>query len=155
VIRGRRFFAAFLLCGAGLAALADPGTVAYEYDDAGRLRGVTATTSDTRTATYTYDAAGNRTQTTTTAVPTLQFSSATYTATEAGGTAAIAVVRSGDTGGAVSIQYSTSNGTAVAGSDYTAASGTLNWASGDTAAKTTSVAITNDAIHEPTELTTQ
>jgi hypothetical protein len=41
----------------------------------------------------------------------------------------------------VSVAYATSNGTAIAGSDYTATSGTLSWASGDTAAKTFNVPV--------------
>ncbi|KJS11002.1 MAG: hypothetical protein VR67_15660 [Peptococcaceae bacterium BRH_c8a] len=64
----------------------------------------------------------------------LQFPQSTYSVTEAvydsvssavyGGTATITVVRTGSDG-EVSVQYSTSDGTAVAGQDYTAASGTL------------------------------
>src|SRR5207248_2811742 len=44
-----------------------------------------------------------------------------------------------------------SNGTATAGSDYTAASGTLSWAAGDTVAKTFTISITNDAVYESSE----
>jgi len=42
------------------------------------------------------------------------------------------VTRSGATGGTTSIDYATSNGTATSGSDYTAASGTLSFAPGET-----------------------
>ncbi len=84
-------------------------------------------------------------------VPVLQFSAATYSVSEAGPTATITATRTGSAAGAVSVSYATSNGTATAGSDYTAVSGTLNWASGDTAAKTFTVAIIDDAVVESNE----
>ncbi|MFN8073364.1 MAG: cellulase family glycosylhydrolase [Mycobacterium sp.] len=51
---------------------------------------------------------------------------------------------------AVSVQYATMNGTATAGADYTAASGTLTFAPGETS-KTISVVIKGDALTEGTE----
>ncbi|HEX6288526.1 MAG TPA: Calx-beta domain-containing protein, partial [Herpetosiphonaceae bacterium] len=50
----------------------------------------------------------------------------------------------------VTVSYATSNGTAMAGSDYTAASGTLTFAPGETS-KTISVPIRNDVNDEPEE----
>ena len=50
----------------------------------------------------------------------------------------------------VSVDYATADGTAVAGADYTAASGTLTFAPGETA-KTVAVAILDDAIDEGKE----
>src|SRR5205085_11934608 len=47
--------------------------------------------------------------------------------------------------------YATSNGTAIAGSDYTATSGTLRWADGDTSAKTFNVSVTGDTTYEADE----
>lgn len=82
---------------------------------------------------------------------TLQFSSATYSVNENGGSATITATRTGGSSGAVSVQYATSNGTATAGSDYTASSGMLNWADGDSAAKTFLVPITNDTLVEGNE----
>jgi hypothetical protein len=82
---------------------------------------------------------------------TLQFSAPTYSVGEAGGTATITVTRTGGSGGAVSVNYATSNGTATAGADYTAASGTLSWANGDTAPKTFTVGISPDTIQENDE----
>jgi serine protease len=81
----------------------------------------------------------------------LSFGSATYTVAEDVGTASITVLRNGGTGGAVSVAYATSNGTATAGSDYTAKSGILSWADGDGSAKTISVPITDDTLAEATE----
>ena len=50
----------------------------------------------------------------------------------------------------VSVDYATKDGTAAAGADYTAASGTLTFAPGETA-KTVSVALLDDAIDEGKE----
>ncbi|MBI5699363.1 IPT/TIG domain-containing protein [Candidatus Saganbacteria bacterium] len=82
---------------------------------------------------------------------TLQFSAATYSVVENVATATITVTRTGGSSGAVGVSYASSNGTATAGSDYTAASGTLSWASGDSASKTFTVAITPDTIDELNE----
>ncbi|MEK6657367.1 MAG: Calx-beta domain-containing protein [Nitrospirota bacterium] len=84
-------------------------------------------------------------------VPTLQFSSATYSVSEGAATATINVTRTGSTVGAVSVSYATSNGTATEGSDYTSASGTLDWPSGDTSAKTITITIINDTVVEGNE----
>jgi DNA-directed RNA polymerase specialized sigma24 family protein len=81
---------------------------------------------------------------------TLQFSNASYAVNENGGTATITVTRTGGTDGAVSVHYATSNGTATAGSDYTAASGTLNFGAGETS-KTFTIPIINDNLVEGDE----
>ena len=81
----------------------------------------------------------------------LQFTGASFSAGEAGGSATITVSRTGGTDGAVSIDFATSNGTATAGSDYSAMSGQLSWADGNGATKSFSVPITNDAVDEPNE----
>jgi hypothetical protein len=62
---------------------------------------------------------------------------------QAGGSLTAAVNRTGGANGAVTVSYATSNGTAVAGSDYTGASGTLTWASGDGASKMISIPISD------------
>ena len=82
---------------------------------------------------------------------TLQFSQASYSVNEGNVTAQITVTRTSGADGAVSVSYSTSNGTASAGSDYTAASGTLSWANGDGAPKTFQVTIQDDAAVEGNE----
>ena len=66
-----------------------------------------------------------------TATPgSLQLSATGYTVAQSGGSVTITVNRTGGSSGAVGVAYATANGTAVAGTDYTAASGTLTWASG-------------------------
>ena len=57
-------------------------------------------------------------------------------AAQSAGSVLVSVSRLGGTDGAVSVQYATSDGTAVAGRDYTATTGTLKWASGDGVSKT-------------------
>ncbi len=82
---------------------------------------------------------------------TLQFSAGTASVGEGAGSKTITVTRVGGDDGAVSVHYATANGTATAGSDYTAASGTLNWANLDDNPKTFTVAITDDSAQESNE----
>jgi hypothetical protein len=63
---------------------------------------------------------------------TLAFSALRYDASETGGHATITVNRTGGSGGTASVDYSTSDGSARAPGDYTATSGTLNFADGET-----------------------
>jgi hypothetical protein len=46
------------------------------------------------------------------------------------------------------VDYATSNGTAIAGSDYTATGGTLNWTDGEISAKTFTIPILDNALYE-------
>jgi Ca2+-binding RTX toxin-like protein len=71
---------------------------------------------------------------------------------EAAGTMTFTVTRSGPgvAGSASSVGFATADGTAIAGADYAAASGVLNFAAGETV-KTIIVAITNDKLMESTE----
>ncbi len=70
---------------------------------------------------------------------------------EDAGTASVNVVRINGSGGEVSVDYNTADGTAVAGADYGSADGTLYWVDGDTDDKTISIPITNDTEPENTE----
>jgi hypothetical protein len=81
---------------------------------------------------------------------TIRFNAETATVNEAAGTVTLTVVRSGGVG-AVSANYASAGGTAESGTDFTAVGGTLNWAAGDTAAKTITVPIANDGIAESAE----
>ena len=67
-----------------------------------------------------------------------------------GGNLKVRVQRTGGTAGAVSVAYATADGSANAGSDYTAASGTLTWAAGDNADKEITVAILAAATEDQT-----
>ncbi len=80
---------------------------------------------------------------------TFQFGAATATVTEGTTTLAIPVTRSSGSGSA-SVKYATSNGSAVAGQDYTAKSGTLSFAAGVTT-QNISLSITNDSLYEVDE----
>ncbi|MET0751826.1 MAG: Calx-beta domain-containing protein [Pyrinomonadaceae bacterium] len=84
---------------------------------------------------------------------TLSFKNAPYTDSEtnANHTRTITVQRAGGVNGAVAVSYATSDGTATAGSDYTATSGTLNWIDGDASDKTFTVPITGDTTFETDE----
>ncbi|HEX2053086.1 MAG TPA: Calx-beta domain-containing protein [Actinomycetota bacterium] len=65
--------------------------------------------------------------------------------------AVFTVSRSGPAGGPASVQYATSDGTALAGSDYTARSlTTLSFAAGESS-KTVPVAVRGDTVAEPDE----
>jgi hypothetical protein len=79
----------------------------------------------------------------------VQFSSATYSVNETGTTATITVTRSSGVGSGT-VQYSTSNGTATAGSDYQSASGLLLFAETVTS-RTFDVPILDDGVFEGNE----
>lgn len=81
----------------------------------------------------------------------IAFVGAGFEATEGDGTATISVARTGGSWGAVSVSFSTSNGSALAGSDYTAASGVLTWQDGEVGVKTFTVPIVSDALIEGDE----
>jgi glucose/arabinose dehydrogenase len=82
---------------------------------------------------------------------TLGFSLPTYVIDEAAGTATITVRRGANaSSAAASVNYATSNGTATAGADYTARSGVLNFAAGDTE-KSFTIPIANDTEVERNE----
>jgi hypothetical protein len=87
----------------------------------------------------------------TTTPAALQFDMGSYSVSEAGGTATITGTRTGSNSGAVSVNYATANGTASAGSDYTATSGVLSWADGESVSKTFSIPIINDTDQEVNE----
>jgi CSLREA domain-containing protein len=80
----------------------------------------------------------------------MQFNLSSFGIGEAGNSALITVVRIGGTAGEARIDYATSNGTATAGQDYTATSGTLIFPAGSTS-QTFSVPIINDTLDEPNE----
>lgn len=82
---------------------------------------------------------------------TLQFAQPAYSVSENAGSVPISVTRTGGSAGAVSVQYFTGPGSALAGSDYQQANGVLTWGPGDTGAKTFTVPIINDTTPEGDE----
>ena len=82
---------------------------------------------------------------------TLAFSAATFSVNENGGQAVITIKRTGGSNGAVSVQYATVAGGTTQASDFAAASGTLDWADGEVADKTFTIAIVDDPLNEANE----
>ncbi|MEW8049745.1 MAG: Calx-beta domain-containing protein [Candidatus Thiodiazotropha sp.] len=81
----------------------------------------------------------------------LQFSSASYSANENAGSVAVTVTRSGGTTGTLSIDYATTtDGTATAGQDFTAVSGTLDFTEGESSKQFT-INLLDDAVFEGNE----
>jgi hypothetical protein len=83
--------------------------------------------------------------------PQLQFGATSYPVDEAGGSVELAVTRTGNTAGAVSVDWATSDGTAIQGQDYTAGSGTLTWGDTDGADKIITITVLDDAATEGVE----
>ena len=108
---------------------------------AGRVITATATSPNGNTSEFSAaDATG--------AAGTLQFAVASFVVIEDIGQMTVTVQRVGGSNGSLSVEYATADGTAIAGQDYTATSGTLNFANGETS-KTFNVPIAEDA---PTEV---
>lgn len=78
----------------------------------------------------------------------VQFTADVYAGYEPGDPVTVTAERVGGTAGEVTVDYATSDGSATAGLDYTAASGTLTWADGDSDPKTFTVALLEDLITE-------
>ena len=85
-----------------------------------------------------------------TPIPEVTFSAGTYSINENDGTATITVNLTGSSLQTVTVGYTTSNGTATAGSDYVAAAGTLTFTPGQTS-QTFQVTILDDAMKEADE----
>ena len=96
--------------------------------------------ADSLTVTYTLPQTG-----------TIAFSGASYSRSESYTSATITVTRTGGSDGAASIQYSTTDGSATSGQDYTSTSGSLNWVDGVSANRTFTIPIISDTIDEPNE----
>ncbi|MDZ4814335.1 MAG: cellulase family glycosylhydrolase [Pseudomonadota bacterium] len=81
----------------------------------------------------------------------LRFSVANYNVGEADGLVTITVQRVGGSDGLASVDYATSNVTAIAPGDYSNSNGTLFWGNGDALAKTFDVPIVDDGLPETNE----
>ncbi|HTY39447.1 MAG TPA: Calx-beta domain-containing protein [Bacteroidota bacterium] len=80
----------------------------------------------------------------------VQFAYDSYSVNESAGLASIALVRTGGSDGTVSVSYTTRNGTALEGQDYTGVSGTVVFGPGETS-KTISIPIIDDNLNEDDE----
>jgi hypothetical protein len=106
---------------------ADEGGQLDEYDKANNLATLTVSLNPSAPAVH-IDATG-------------------YGVAENAGSVQIAVTRTGDTSGAATVAYSTSDGTARQRTDYTPAFGTLSFAPGETS-KTFVILVTDNAFHD-------
>ncbi|MFQ5527548.1 MAG: Calx-beta domain-containing protein [Thermoanaerobaculia bacterium] len=81
----------------------------------------------------------------------LQFDSATFDVGEAGGTASVTITRTGGSTGLVMAAVQTADGTATSGGDYQPVMATVIFADGDTAPRSVTIPIADDARHEGDE----
>jgi T1SS-143 domain-containing protein len=110
----------------------------------------TFTLTGTTSAGVTANASASATTTITDDDPTPSLTVNDLAVDEAAGTATFTVTLSAPSGQTVTVGYNTSNGSATAGSDYTATSGTLTFAPGVTT-QTVTVTIAEDAVDEANE----
>ena len=81
----------------------------------------------------------------------ISFSEAVYTADEAQPLVTITVNRTGDSDRAITVSYTTRDGSAIAGRDYQPAQGQLQWAVGDVTPKEFTITLINDLEKEDDE----
>jgi YD repeat-containing protein len=145
---------AAMLCFASVMCVSTPSraqeTTTYTYDTLGRLTG--STISDGTQVSTSFDPAGNRTNYSVNITPPASpsFSISAPSVVTEGNALVFTVTKTSSNAAAVSVNYATANGTATAGTDYTAASGTLTFAPAETV-KTISVATTDDSAVESSE----
>lgn len=127
-------------------------TVTYKYDALGRLVQVSraGTVNNGITAAYTYDKADNRTNVNVAGAPALPDFTINDVSVTEGGSLVLTVTKTGSTSSTISVNFATANGTAAAGSDYTANSGTLIFAAADTT-KSITILTADDAAVESAE----
>ncbi len=127
-------------------------TISYTYDALGRLVQVarSGNVNNGVFESYTYDRANNRTNVTVSGVPAPPSFSINDVSTTEGSNLTFTVTKAGTTNDSFDVNWTTANGTATAGADYTAGSGTLTFASTDTA-KTITIGTIDDTTSESSE----
>lgn len=125
-------------------------TTTYTYDALGRLVQVSnaGTINNGLNSAYSYDPAGNRSNVTVTGGGVI-FSIGDVSGAE-GGSLQFTVTKSGATTDSFTVNYTTADGTATAGSDYNSATNSLVFAPSDTS-KTVTVTTVDDAVYEGNE----
>jgi hypothetical protein len=83
------------------------------------------------------------------ASPALKFSTNAVSMRDSVGTLTLTVQRTGSTLVSATVAFATADGTALAGTDYTATSGNLIWAAGDATSRKISVPILPRAGNQP------
>jgi uncharacterized delta-60 repeat protein len=73
----------------------------------------------------------------------LTLSATNYTGTESAGFISFVVNRVAGSAGTITVQYATTNGTAVAGTNYVGATNTLQWNNGDASPRTVNITLLN------------
>ncbi|MGD0166788.1 MAG: Calx-beta domain-containing protein, partial [Gaiellaceae bacterium] len=111
-------------------------TFEVRADSAIDYAGISQTRTDSTPASYSWNIV---------APPAFAFSTSAYSVSEAGSSATITINRSGPTSGSDTVHFATANGTAAAGSDYTAVSQDVSFAAGESS-KTVSVPIINAGV---------
>jgi hypothetical protein len=160
MVKRIRCWATDLIVGAALTGcLACPSvaseTTIFTYDALGRLTASATggTVNNGVSTAVVFDSAGNRSSYSVSGVPvTPSFSIGSATAIE-GALLSFTITRSGSLLGSSSVSYLTSDGTAVSGADYIAASGVMTFAAGE-ASKIINIATVDDAVVEPVETMT-
>ena len=149
--RGLSLSIAVILAGGFVTASVANETLVYSYDPLGRLISVTIAGGprNGQQVSTGFDPADNRTNYQVAGAPSGIFSVADASVTE-GGSASVTITRSGSVSGAAAVSYATSNNSATAPADYTAASGTLSFAAGETS-ETISIATVDDTVYEGAE----
>lgn len=137
-----------------------PDAIGYEYDALGRLVRVNRTGAATNgvNSAYAYDQADNRAQRWTGSgapppAPPLRspfFSVGDAPAVREGDALVFTVTKSGSANTSYSVNWSTATGSALAGSDFQPASGTLVFGPGEYA-KVVSIATVDDTAYEPSK----
>ncbi len=85
---------------------------------------------------------------------TIKLTSITYPAYESSGVALVTVERADGSAGAVTVDFSTLDGSAVAGDDYTTTQTTLAWADGELGLQTVTIPVFDDDVAEDLETVT-
>ena len=121
-----------------LADTVDEANETFTFTLSSALNATISTSSGIGTMTITDDDAS----------PTISIND--VTSAETAGTVNLVATLSSASGKTITVNYATSNGTATAGSDYTASSGTITFSPGTTT-QNVPVAIISDATDEPSE----